>query len=283
MRTLRTLGMAAAAVALLLAAGCSSTASTTTSEATSTLTTATAAAVPTAPVGPMLGSNATTMPDVIGLNLRIAAERFTSVGSGARIFTDNYHGVWAKDVYGETVPSDLGDPVVTTTSPAAGSLLHGDNLYIGTGPLAPRKYMGKTIGPWFFVHGPLVKRVNDQGCWGCHAPQFCQRCHNGYKVGTAGMTHPPVTVESVSRNKIAALFPDKKVSVTRVVVNGTDGYAVYLTYTDPASATSVERGATEGKLATAIADAKLSGVGSLTVIWMDSTGQTAAIDKVPLR
>jgi len=281
MRTLRTLVTTAAIVALLLAAGCSSSASTPTSEATSTPATETA--VPTAPVGPMLGSNATTMPDVIGLNLRIASERFTSVGSGARLFTDKYHGVWAKDVYRETVTLDIGDPVVTTTSPAAGSLLHGDNLYIGTGPLVPRKYQGKTVGPWFFVHGPLVRRVNDQGCWGCHAPEFCRRCHNGYKVGTAGMTHPPVTVESVSRDKIAALFPDKKVLVNRVVVSGTDGYAVYLTYTDPASATSVERNATERKLGSAVEAAKLSGVGSLTVIWMDTNGQTAAIDKVPLR
>ena len=281
MRTIRTLAITAAIVALLLAAGCSSTPTAPTAQDTSTPTTETAVA--TAPVGPMLGSNAATMPDVIGLNLRIASERFNSVGSGARLFTDKYHGVWAKDVYGETVTSDIGDPVVTTTSPAAGSLLHGDNLYIGTGPLQPRKYQGKTVGPWFFVHGPLVKRVNDQGCWGCHAPEFCQRCHAGYKVGTAGMTHPPVTMESVSRDKIAALFPDKRVSVKRVLVSGTDGYAVYLTYTDPASATSVERRATESKLASAIAAAKLSGVGSLTVIWMDANGQTAAVDRVPLK
>ena len=272
--------MTAAIMALLFAAGCSSTASTATSEASSTPT---GTAVATAPVGQMLGSDAATMPEVVGLNLRIASERFNSVGSGARIFTDKYHGVWAKDVYGRTVPNDLSDPVVTTTSPAAGALLHGDNLYIGTGPLAPRKYQGKTVGAWFFVHGPLVKRVNDQGCWGCHAPHFCQRCHNGYKVGTAGMTHPPVTIESVAHDKIAALFPDRRVSVSRVVVNGTDGYAVHLTYTDPASATSIERRVTESKLATAISAAKLSGIGSLTVVWLDAKGQTAAIDKVPLK
>ena len=222
------------------------------------------------------------MPDVVGLNLHIAAERFAGVGQGARLFTEKYHGVRAIDAYGHGVGIDIGDPVVTTTSPAPGAALHGDNLYLGTGPLAPRRVAGKTVGPWFFNHGTLVKTQNDQGGWGCHAPEFCRRCHPGYKVGTAGMTHPPVTVESVVRDKVAALYPDRSVVVSRVLVSGTDGYAVYLAYKNPASATSQERPAAERQLANAIAAAKLRGVGSLTVIWTDSGGGIAASDKVPL-
>jgi hypothetical protein len=284
MRTVRVLSMAVAVVALLVAAGCSASSTTstaTTAEATSTPTTS---PVPTEPVGPMQGSNATTMPSVVGLNLRIAAERFVGIGQGARLFTDKYHGVWARDVYSKAGGmADIGDPVVTISMPKPGTALHGDNIYLGTGPLEPRKVKGQTVGPWFFNHGALVRKVNDQGCWGCHPPEYCQRCHPGYKVGTAGLAHPPVTVESVVRKRIDALYPDKKVVVTKVLVSGTDGYAVYLTYAEPTSATSAQRTATEGKLTAAIAEAKLKGVSTLVVIWTDQAGRVAATDKVPLR
>ena len=224
------------------------------------------------------------MPDVIGLNLHIAAERFVGIGDGARLFTDKVHGAFAKDVYGAAIPPDIGgDPVVTTTSPAPGSPLHGDNLYLGTGPLEPRTVKGHVVGPWFFNHANLVRNVNDEGCWGCHAPEFCRRCHPGYKVGTANMTHPPVTVESVVRKKVAELYPDGRVVVSRVLVSGTDGYAVYLVYKDPAAATSQERPAAEKRLAGALVTAKLSGVRALRVIWADPQGGIAASDDVPLR
>ena len=287
MRTLRVLISALAVVAVLVAAGCSASPTTTpTAESTSTPTTT---PVATAPVGPLLGSNPTTMPSVIGLNLRIAAERFVGMGDGARLFTDKYHGVWAKDVYGSANGAvDIGDPVVTTSSPAVGALLHGDPIYLSTGPLGSRMVDGPTTkphiaGPWFFPHGPLVKRINDQGCWGCHPPEDCRRCHPKYKPGTAGMTHPPITVDSVLRKRVTVLYPDSRVVVKRVVVSGTDGYAVYLQYTDPASATSQERAATESKLSSAIEEAKLKGVGSLIVVWTDSSGRIAASDKVPLQ
>lgn len=223
------------------------------------------------------------MPDVIGLNLHIAAERFVGIGQGARLFTDKVHGIYAKDVYGVAIPPDIGgDPAVTTSSPAPGAPLHGDNLYLATGPLQPRSVNGKTVGPWYFSHGNLVRTINDEGCWGCHDPDFCRRCHPGYKVGTAGLAHPPVTVESVVRKKVADLYPDGAVKVSRVLVSGTDGYAVYLVYKDPAAATSHERPAAEKRLAEALAVAKLRGVRSLKVIWIDSEGGIAASDDVPI-
>jgi hypothetical protein len=281
MRTLRVLVLTVAMGAVLVAAGCAKPA--TQLQPAENTSTPTTTPVATAPVGPMLGSAPTTMPSVIGLNLRIAAGRFAGMGEGARLFTDKYHADLATEIYAQRGVA-VDDPVVTTTSPTPGALLHGDPIYLGTGPLKPRMVGGYKVGPWFFKHGPLVKRINDQGCWGCHPPQFCRRCHNGYKIGTAGMTHPPVTVESVVRKKVAALFPDKDITVSRVqVVSGTDGYAVYLVYTDPASATRQGRAATETKLAAAIAGAKLKGVGSLTVIWRDSAGRFAASDKVPLQ
>ncbi|HEY5539889.1 MAG TPA: hypothetical protein VIL41_00365 [Coriobacteriia bacterium] len=283
MRTLRSAVVAAVMVALLCVAGCSAAPSASPSSASPT-STPTATAVATGPVGPILvGSSATTMPDVIGLNLRIASERFAGIGQGARLFTEKYHGIWASQAYGSANQGDLGDPVVTTTSPAPGAALHGDNLYLGTGPLALRRVAGKTVGPWYFEHGLLVRSANDHGCWGCHAPEDCRRCHPGYKVGTAGMAHPPVTVESVLRERVAALHPDKKLIVSRVLVSGTDGYAVDLVYADPAVATPQARASTEAQLAKAVTAAKLRGVGELDVIWSDSAGRLAASDRVPLR
>jgi len=151
------------------------------------------------------------------------------------------------------------------------------------GPLKPRVVAGKIVGPWYFTHAALVRRDNDQSCWGCHDVVFCQRCHPGYKMGTAAMTHPPVTVESAVRDKIAELFPDKRIVVSQVLVSGSDGYAVYLTYSDPAAAISLTRTQTDAALAKAVRDAHIGGVARLIIVWSDSSGRVAADDAVPLR
>ena len=265
---------------LLVAAGCSSTPRT---ETTTSQAVVSATVSATQAAGVLEGSAAATMPDVVGLNLHIASERMTGIGQGARLFTEAQHGLSASIAYDPKRHITISDGVVTTTNPAPGATLHGDNIYLSTGPLGTRVVAGKTVGPWYFPHAKFVQRYNDQGCLGCHDPEFCQRCHPGYQLGTAGLAHPPVTVESAVRDKIAALYPDKRISVSKVVVSGTDGYAVYLVYKDPAAAVSSGRGPVEKQLSKAIAAAGLGGVAKLTVLWVDSAGRLAAADDVPLQ
>ena len=281
MRVVLRVVVALGIVTLFVAAGCSSRPSTDTTPAPEAVVSATVSA--TRAAGVLEGSAAATMPDVVGLNLHIASERMTGIGQGARLFTEDQHGLWASIAYDPARHITISDGVVTTTNPAPGATLHGDNLYLCTGPLGTHVVAGKTVGPWYFPHGKFVERYNDQGCLGCHGPESCQRCHPGYRIGTAGMTHPPVTVESVVRDKVAALYPDKRVSVSKVVVSGTDGYAVYLVYMDPAAAASSGRGAVEKQLSKAIGAAGLGGVSKLTILWVDSEGRLAVADNVPLQ
>jgi len=92
-------------------------------------------------------------------------------------------------------------------------------------------------------------------------------------------------VTSASAAEALAKAKEGKFDVALVDVHlpGTDGYAVYLLYKDPAAATSQERPAAEKRLAGALAAAKLSGVRALKVIWADPQGGIAASDDVPLR